>query len=89
MERVLELCSGLDIGAAVIINKHDINPDMTEQIVSYCTESGVYVLGRIPFDSLMIHSMMALLTLPEFAPTSKIALLMKDMWDQIVDLVSK
>ena len=89
MERVLELCSGLDVGTAVIINKYDINPDMTEQIVNYCTESGVYVLGRIPFDPVVTDSMIALLTLPEFAPTCRIALLMKDMWSQIVCLVSE
>ncbi len=89
MQRVLELCSRLDVGTAVIINKYDINPDMTEQIKRHCTESGVYVLGRIPFDSVMTRSMMALQTIPEFAPASEIALLMKDMWDLILDLASE
>ncbi len=88
MARVIELCRELEVPTSVIINKYDVNPDVTEQIESNCHEWGVEVLGRVPFDPVMVHSMVASLTLPEFAPDSEVASLIAEMWGRIVDLAN-
>ncbi|NWF96448.1 MAG: 4Fe-4S binding protein [Candidatus Thorarchaeota archaeon] len=88
MARVVGLCRELEVPASVIVNKHDVNPDMTEQIEESCMEWGLEVLGRVPFDPVMVHSMVATQTLPEFAPHSEVTLLLARMWERIVDTIN-
>ncbi len=87
MARVVSLCRELEVPTAVIVNKHDINPQMTEHIESNCVDWGVEVLGRVPFDPVVVHSMAASLTLPEFAPDSRVTTLLVEMWEHIVNLI--
>ncbi|WP_418790660.1 ATP-binding protein [Phosphitispora sp. TUW77] len=48
--RVLDLAEHFGIKAYVCINKYDLNPYMTEEISSHCTNRNVMVIGSIPFD---------------------------------------
>ncbi len=89
MNRVLELCRQMGIEAAVIINKHDINPELTQEIESACAETGVQLLGRIPFDPIVTQSMLASLTLPEFALGTEVALTLAEIWHTVESLVFK
>ncbi len=50
LARVLELAEHFGIEAYVCINKFDINPTMTSEIVRQCKKSNVRVIGKIPFD---------------------------------------
>jgi MinD superfamily P-loop ATPase len=86
--RVLELCWELEVQPAVIINRYDINPKMGEEIEETCSKSGVEVLGRIPFDPVVVEAMVASLTLPEFAPDSEVTLLLREMWKRIAEIVN-
>ena len=51
LERVLKLTGHFKIPTQVIINKWDINPEVSREIEGACSQSGVSVIGRIPFDS--------------------------------------
>lgn len=50
LRRVMELVEFFKIRGLVVINKYDLNNNMTEEIEEYCKEHGYEVLGRIPFD---------------------------------------
>ncbi|MCF2137233.1 MAG: 4Fe-4S binding protein [Candidatus Thorarchaeota archaeon] len=89
MKRVLSLMKQFKTTPVVIINKFDLNPDMTHEIESFCKEEGIEVLGTIPFDSVMTKSMVAAKTLPEFAPDHPITHTLEGMWQRIIALASK
>ncbi|MHA1771113.1 MAG: nucleotide-binding protein [Candidatus Thorarchaeota archaeon] len=89
MKRVLSLMKQFKTTPVVIINKFDLNPDMTHEIESFCQEEGIEVLGTIPFDSVMTKSMVAAKTLPEFAPDHPITHTLEQMWQRIITLASK
>ena len=57
LERVLDLTNHFDVEAAVCINKHDINSEMTERIQSFCENRDIDVVGRIPFDPIVTAAM--------------------------------
>jgi MinD superfamily P-loop ATPase len=40
-----------------VINKHDVNPKVAEQIEKVSTQKHVSLLGRIPYDPQVIRSM--------------------------------
>jgi len=50
LERLLELAVHFKLPAGVAINRWDVAPDQAERIAALCTEHGVPLLGRIPFD---------------------------------------
>ncbi len=47
--RVAELCAHFRLPMAVIVNKHDLNPDQTKSIEDYCRDKGHTLAGHIPF----------------------------------------
>ena len=57
MERVLGTTEHFGVPALVCINKADINPTRTEEIVSYCAGRGIKVVGTIPFDTVVTEAM--------------------------------
>ncbi len=50
MKRVLQLAQHFSVPACVIVNKWDINPEMTEVIEADARNSSAEPLGRIPYD---------------------------------------
>lgn len=57
MERVLELVKGFNIRAGILINKWDIHEENSRNIEIAAAESGVPILGKIPYDKSVIESM--------------------------------
>ncbi len=57
MKRAIELVRGFRMPFAVVVNKHDVNPDVAEQIEQAAVQAQGKVLGRIPYDPQVIRSM--------------------------------
>ncbi len=56
LERILGLTRHFKIPCYVCINKWDLHPKITEHIEEECAAKGVKVLGKIPFDPLVVKS---------------------------------
>ncbi|PVX26585.1 MAG: (4Fe-4S)-binding protein [Candidatus Bathyarchaeum sp.] len=87
MERALSLLNHFKISALVCVNKYDINEENTERIVKFCVSNGVKVVGKIPFDQIVTEAMVAGKPIIEYAPESRVAQAIKDMWEQTVEHV--
>jgi MinD superfamily P-loop ATPase len=59
LRRVAELCGHFSIPVAVCINKHDINPENSASIRSWCNANGIEVAGEIPFDPAVNRALVA------------------------------
>ncbi|MHB8072639.1 MAG: ATP-binding protein [Desulfosporosinus fructosivorans] len=53
LERVIKVTGHFKIPTQVIINKWDINPEVSQEIEDACTKLGVAVIGKIPFDPMV------------------------------------
>jgi MinD superfamily P-loop ATPase len=51
LKRAEALSRHFGIPATVCINKYDINPEVTEEIIGYCRDREIEVLGKIPYDT--------------------------------------
>lgn len=49
LQRVYELIKLRGIKAVLIINKWDLNPEVSQQIENWAMEQGVYLAGKMPF----------------------------------------
>ena len=67
LERVLGVCHHFGVPALVCINKYDLNEDNTRQIESYCTNIGVKVASKIPFDNVVTEALVQGLPIVEYA----------------------
>jgi len=59
MERVAELSRFLRVPAMVCVNKHDINPEMSDKIRAYAEKNNVKYVGAIPYDREVTTAMVA------------------------------
>ena len=50
MKRVLELCGHFNIEAGICINKYDINPEISGEIMDFAEENNIEVMGKVQFD---------------------------------------
>jgi MinD superfamily P-loop ATPase len=85
MERVLDLAAHFRVPGMVCVNKFDLNIEMTEAIEHLASERNVTLLGRIPFDPVFTHSMVAGKTLLEFGDDTQTHRLVREMWTAIIN----
>ena len=56
MERIIKTAQGFETEIAVCINKYNTNFGKTEEIVTYCQNSGIPFVGKIPFDAKVVEA---------------------------------
>lgn len=56
LTRVVELCNHFGIFTMACINKYDINEDMAKEIEEYLKSKNIDLVGRIPYDNMVIKS---------------------------------
>jgi MinD superfamily P-loop ATPase len=66
LRRVYELVKKFNIRAGCVVNKADINPEMTEQILSYLESERIVLLARLPYDENFTNAMVAERTIVEY-----------------------
>lgn len=56
LERVIGLIDFFSLPRWVVINKHDLSPEITGEIEQFCQSKGIEIIGRIPFDRSIAES---------------------------------
>ncbi len=83
MARVIELCEHFKIRPFVVVNKYDLNEDVTLKIEEYCSENGIEFAGRVPFDE-RIPEQIANLSFPF---SGKAAEKMVECWKKVKEVL--
>jgi len=87
LERVADLCRHFQVAFAVIINKHDLNPDEAARIEAYCREKSYPVLARLPHDPVVTQAMIQGLVVTEL-PENAFSRELHQTWERIARLVN-
>lgn len=82
LERVLELSGHFSIPSGVVINKWDINSEMTGEIEEYLNTRGIPVLGRVRYDRAVTKAMVAAKSVVEYN-TSPASDDIRQIWAEI------
>ena len=85
LERVADLCRHFQVAFAVIINKHDLNPDEAARIGAYCRERNYPVLARLPHDPIVTRAMIQGLVVTEL-PENDFGRELQQAWGRIITL---
>lgn len=80
--RVVTLCEHFGIFTMVCINKFDINEGMSEKIESFITKKHIALVGKIPYDDMVIKSINELKPIINYTD-SMACKAIKEMWNSI------
>ncbi len=83
LERTLQMTEGFNLKTWVIINKFDINEDVSADIELYCKKQGIDILAKLPFDKRFVEAMVECKTIIEYAKDSEIVGLLKNAFQKI------
>ncbi|OPZ88590.1 MAG: ferredoxin [Firmicutes bacterium ADurb.Bin419] len=88
LKRVLSVAQHFQIPAFVCINKYDLNPEITMQIEEYCIAEGFPVIGKIPFDPMIVKALQQFKT-PIEAGNEIVTEEIKKVWEQLMSRLEK
>jgi MinD superfamily P-loop ATPase len=84
MERILEVTKHFDIPAVVCVNKEDINTENTKKLETFCTDKGVQIVGKLPYDNITTEAMIESKTVIEYSPEyGEFSESIIDMWQNL------
>ena len=83
LKRIFELAESFKIKSSVVINKYDLNLDMSRKIEEWCKLFSIPVLGRLPFDKQIVEAMLQCKSIIEWQPSSAISREIKNIWQTI------
>nr|WP_320119432.1 P-loop NTPase [uncultured Marinifilum sp.] len=87
--RLIELVDTFKIPMYAVINKHDINPEISKQMETFFITKGIKLLGKIPFNENMVNAIVAGKSIVEYAPESDIANTVRNMWNTVTESVKQ
>ncbi len=87
-KRIIEVAKHFRIPHLVCINKHDVNEENTEDILEYCKEEGIEVVGMLPYDDNATRSMVNEMTVVEYSegPLSK---RIDEIWERVLEALNR
>ena len=80
--RVVEVARHFGVATKVLINKFDLNLDITEKIEDYCRQAAIQVVGKIPFDESIVRAMVEGKTIPEYS-NGEMTSRLQGIWDTV------
>lgn len=80
LKRILQTATHFRIPALVVINKADIYPEGAAQIEALCQETGIELIGQIPFDSIVTEAMLNGAPITVYQPEAPASQAMIAIW---------
>ncbi|MBU6997023.1 MAG: ATP-binding protein [Theionarchaea archaeon] len=65
LDRIHQVIDHFSLKCCVLINKYDLSTEIAQEIETWCQERKIPVVGRLPYDTQVIHAMDRGLTLTE------------------------
>lgn len=64
--RVIEVTNHFNVSSRLVINKYDLNPDMSKKIEGHCVKNGITLIGKVGFDRAVVEAMVEGKTIMEY-----------------------
>jgi MinD superfamily P-loop ATPase len=87
LKRILSVCNHFNVLPLVCINKFDINSEVAEEISKYCASNSIQVVGKIPYDDIVMKCINELKVITEYKE-SRVYLAVEDMWNKITQILN-
>jgi len=85
LKRIVDLTKEFNIPTYIVVNKYDLNENMTAEILVWCSEMGLPVIGKISFEPQIVESMLQCKSIVEWAPETQAAKEIYAIYQQVVN----
>lgn len=82
-DRLIKLIESFNIQAFAVINKYDLNLELSQKIENYLRTRDIPLLAKLPFDKAMVQAMINEETIIEHQPDSNLSKEIKRLWYKI------
>jgi MinD superfamily P-loop ATPase len=86
MQRVAALAKHFNIPATACINKYDLNHEMSYRIRGYCEETGVKLVGMIPYDTVVSKALVQKKIIVEYG-NGAVSNEVKKIWQALKEIL--
>lgn len=86
-QRMYQLVKSFELPAFAVINKFDINLEITQKTEYFLKENEIILLGKIPFETNIVESMIHSKTINEYLPNNPVSGELKSIWQKISETV--
>lgn len=84
LKRIIETIKHFRRESGVVINKFDLNPEVSNEIKNYCISESVDILGEIPFDEIVVKAVLEARPVVYYSQ-SKAAAAIKDVFEKVIN----
>ena len=84
LQRVWELTQQFSIPAYVLINKFDLYETLTDEIEIWCNNHSVTVVGKIPFDKIVVEALIKCQSVVEYNPHSNVSAVLRSSINKLI-----
>jgi len=81
LDRVVKLTQHFGMPTLVCINKYDLNTKMAEKITQYCQQNECKLIGKIPFDPVVVESLVSKKPIVEYS-NGEVSAAIKKVWKE-------
>ena len=85
LKRIVDLTKEFNIPTYIVVNKYDLNENMTDEILVWCSEMGLPVIGKISFEPQIVEAMLQCKSIVEWAPETQAAKEIYAIYQQVVN----
>jgi MinD superfamily P-loop ATPase len=87
LHKAIQLTARYEVPIGCLINKCDLNPEMTEEVKQYCRINNIPLLGEIAFDPAFMEAQLAGKTVMEYEDaTDELKAILQEIWAQTANL---
>ena len=81
-DRVINVAKHFKVPVKLVVNKYDLNIDMTEKIEKYCRNNDIQLIGKVSFDESIVKAMVEGKTIIEY-PDGKAKEEISEIWREL------
>ena len=84
LQRTLELTTKFNLNTVIIINKFDLNLEITEKIENFCEKLDIKIIGKLAFDPQVVAAMINCKSIIEWQPASDLSSQIKHIYNNLI-----
>ncbi|MGD8537443.1 MAG: P-loop NTPase [Candidatus Aminicenantes bacterium] len=86
LDRILKVTQHFGIPSGIVVNKHDLNLEMTDKIKQLAKDYNAEFIGMIPYDNEVTDAQMEALSLVEYTQSSTTEVI-KNIWERVKQFI--
>jgi len=89
LKRIQQVSNHFDLDNYLVINKYDINIEMTNKILEFAQDKNMKLIGKIPFDKRIVNAQVNLKTPIDFEENEDLKKQFKEIYNKLINDIER